>query len=241
VRRTLVGGAALLAATVACSSVVVVLGATVLAVEPAAPRDRAAPAFVSPEGRPLQVTVLGTSLSSASRYRWPDEVGAELSRRIARPVEVHRVAQPGGTSTWGTTQIERVAATRPDVVVVELSVNDADVRHHLSVRDSVARHESILDGLASARPEASVVLVTMSPAVGPRAWARPFLSRYYAAYVALAQRHDAGLVDLYPRWNALPADERELGDGLHPSDTAATRVVVGPVVGILAAAAAAGR
>jgi acyl-CoA thioesterase-1 len=237
VRQTLVGGAALLAAALACSSVVVALGATVLAVEPAAPRDRAAPASASPAGRPLRLTVLGTSLSSAGRYRWPDEVGAQLSARIGRPVEVHRVAQPGATSTWGTAQVERVVATRPDIVVVELAVNDADVRHHLTVGASVSRHERVLTGLAAARPEATVVLLTMSPASGPRAWVRPFLSRYYAAYVALAQRCDVGLVDLYPRWNALPATERELNDGLHPSDAAATRVVVGPLVDSLASAA----
>ena len=116
-------------------------------------------------------------------------------------------------------------------------MNDADVRNHLTVSASVARHERLLTGLRAGRPEATVVLLTMSPASGPRGWARPFLSRYYAAYVGLAQRNDAGLVDLYPRWTALPAGDRDLADGLHPSDAAATRVITGPVVDALAAAA----
>lgn len=234
-RLTLAAGAALMAAAIA-GACVVILGGTVMAVEPTEPRDRAAPPIVGSEGRALRMTVLGTSLSSASRYHWPDEVGEQLSIRISRPVEVQRVVQPGATSTWGTDQIERVVATRPDIVLVELAVNDADLRHRLTVAASITRHESILSGLRTRRPEATIVLLTMNPASGPRAWARPFLSRYYAEYVELAQHHEAGLVDLYPRWNALGTDERELGDGLHPSDAAATRVVVEPVVETLAAA-----
>lgn len=232
----MVTGAVLLVAAVTASCVVVVLGATVLAVVPVELRDRATPPARTPAGRPLRVTVLGTSLSADGRYRWPDEVGAELGRRLHRPVEVLRVAQAGATSTWGADQTARVLATDPDVVLVELAVNDADVRHGLTISASARCHERVLRDLRSARPETTVVLLTMNPASGPRAWARPFLSRYYAAYVALAQRHDTGLVDLYARWTALPEVRRELGDGLHPSDDAASRVIVGPVVEALAAA-----
>ena len=234
VRLTLVCAAAVLAATIVGACVVVFLGATVMAIEPAEPRDRPAPPLMGPEDEPLRVTVLGTSLSSASRYHWPDEVADQLSSRIGRVVEVRRVALPGATSTWGTRQVDRVIATRPDVVLIELAVNDADVRRHLSVRASTAHHENILTGLRAGRPETTIVLLTMNPASGVRAWARPFLSRYYAQYVQLAERHDTGLVDLYPRWNALSASERDLSDGLHPSDEAATRVLVEPVVQTLA-------
>ena len=226
-------GAALLLVAITGASLVVALGATVLAITPTEPRDRAVPAYGEGPG-PLRITVLGTSLSSAVRYQWPDVVGAQLSPRIGRPVEVHRVTQSGATSAWGIEQIDRVLQTDPDIVLVEFAVNDADTRHLLTVGGSVAQHEQILSALRSGGNEPAVVLLTMNPASGPRGWVRPFLSRYYAEYVSLAQRNATGLVDLYARWVALPDVEIDIRDGLHPSDSAATRVIVGPVVDALA-------
>jgi acyl-CoA thioesterase-1 len=230
------GGASLLLAITGVW-LVVALGATVLAIEPTEPRDRAVPTSIQGEG-PLRVTVLGTSLSSAGRYQWPDVVGARLSTRIGRPVEISRVTQSGATSAWGAGQINRVLKTNPDVVLVEFAVNDADARHLLTVGDSVARHERILTALKSGGHEPVVVLLTMNPAFGPRAWVRPFLSRYYEEYVGLSQRADTGLVDLFARWGVLPEAAYEMHDGLHPSDSAATHVIVGPVVDALANAIA---
>lgn len=226
----------LLTATICGACIIVILGKTILAIEPAAPRDRAAPSLNASHG-PLRITVLGTSLSSASRYRWPDEVGVQLASRTGRRVDVQRLAQAGASSTWGSQQIEQVLRTDPDIVLVEFSVNDADIRHHLTVRASIAQHEDILAGLQASGRKITVVLLTMNPASGPRAWIRPLLSRYYAAYVHLAQRYDAGLVDLYARWLALPVADRELTDGLHPSDATATSVIVDPVVSALSLAA----
>lgn len=235
-RRAIGFGMALLAAAIAGPAFVVVLGATALAVVPADPRDRAAPSLTSRTSDPLRITVLGTSLSSSSRYRWPDEVGVSLARRIGRAVEVRRVAQPGATSSWGADQVDRVLETEPDVVLVELAINDADVRNRVSVPGSLEQHERTLAGLGAGARAPVVVLLTMNPATGPRAWARPFLSRYYAGYVGLAERYDTGLVDLYARWCAVPADGRDLPDGLHPTDSAASSVIVEPVVDVVARA-----
>lgn len=235
-RRTIwCGGAALLAAITGTWWLMVAVGATVQSIEPTERRDRAVPAFTEGPG-PLRITVLGTSLSSSGRYQWPDEVGVQLSTQIGRPVEVHRVTHPGATSTWGVEQIGRVLETDPDIVLIEFAVNDADARHLMTVSGSVARHEQILTALMCGGHDVTVVLLTMSPASGPRAWVRPFLSRYYAEYVDIAQRYDTGLVDLYARWGALPDADFELDDGLHPSDSAATSVIVAPVVDALASA-----
>ena len=220
-------------ATLMGASIVVVLGATVFAIAPAAPRDRPVPSLTIADDRPLRITILGTSLSAPSRYTWPDDVASRVSGQIGRPVEVRRVTQPGASSTWGVSQVGSVLVAQPDVVLIEFAVNDADARHHMTVQGSVARHEQMLAGLQAGGHPPVIVLLTMNPASGPRAWARPFLSRYYAEYVGLAERHDTGLVDLYPRWLALPDDRRDLLDGLHPSDAAASREIVGPVTDAL--------
>lgn len=219
------------------AGLVVALGATVMAVEPIDPRDRAAPK-IGATSDPLRITVLGTSLSSASRYRWPDEVGAQVSALLGRPVETTRITQPGATSEWGAEQVDRVIATDPDVVLIEFGVNDADARNFMTVERSAAWHEQIIAALTTDGQGPAIVLLTMNPATGPRAWLRPFLSRYYAGYVDLAARYNTGLVDLYARWIALPESEADTDDGLHPSDSAATRVIATPVADALAMAAA---
>ena len=215
--------------SVACVVLLATFAATVLDIGATKPRDRAVPAFRDgPDS--LRITVLGTSLSSANRYQWPDIVGARVSTRLGRPVNVERITQPGATSAWGVDQIDRVLATNPDIVLVEFAVNDADARNFLTVGGSMAQHEQIFVALRSRGHKPAVVLLTMNPAFGPRAWLRPFLSRYYAEYVALAERNDTGMVDLYARWRAFPDAALHFNDGLHPSDTAATLVIVGPVV-----------
>jgi len=228
----LVGAAVLVTAAVA-STAVVIAGSTVLAVQPSTPRDRVVPLSLPTEGRPLRVTVLGTSLISPSRHRWPDQLAGRLGERLGLPVEVTRVTRSGATSVWGEAQVGVVVAGDPDLVLVELAVNDADVRDGLSIESSVERHEAILRGLRHAHPSRAVVLLTMNPASGPRSWTRPFLSRYYAEYVDLAQRCDVGLVDLYARWLTLPTADRDLVDGLHPTDATASRMIVDPVVDAL--------
>lgn len=210
-------------------SLLIGLGATVFAIRPDSPRDREVPSLALPAKEPLRITFLGTSLSAPGRYIWPDEVGSRVSGLIGHPVVVHRVTRPGADSTWGATQTDAVLATHADVVVIEFAINDADVRHHMTVADSVAEHAQILTNLGAASHAPVVILMTMNPAAGPRAWVRPFLSRYYAEYVGLSERHNTGLVDMYARWLELPDDRRDLVDGLHPSDTAASRAIVGPL------------
>lgn len=209
------------------------LGATVLFKVPITPRDRAAPALGEHAGS-LRIVVLGTSLSSANRYRWPDEVGNEMSARIGHPVEVVRISEPGATSTWGAEQVYRLLDSDPDIVLIEFAMNDADARDCLTLELSVAQHQQIISALQGDRRKPAVFLLTMNPAYGPRAWIRPLLGRYYASYASLAERNDIGLIDLYARWLSLSQASQEMDDGVHPSDRAATRVIVAPVVDALA-------
>ena len=149
------------------------------------------------------------------------------------------VARPGATSRWGLAQVGRVAALEPDLVIVEFAINDADLADGLRLGRSVAVHHTLLGELAALAPEARVLLMTTNHARGPRGWARPRLGAHYAAYAALARRHGAGLLDLYPRWLARArGGEDGLADGLHPSDAAARAVVLPPLLAQLTAAGA---
>jgi lysophospholipase L1-like esterase len=194
---------------------------------PFAPRDRPPPPGAVPE----RVAVLGTSLSA--RSDWPAALEAALSACLGRPARVAVVARPGASAAWGMGQLDRVAAHRPDLVLIEFAINDADLLDGLSPGRAASAHEVILTELAAMAPGARLVLMTMSPAHGPRGWVRPRLEAHYALYPRLAAVHGAGLVDLYPRWLARPDPRADLPDGLHPTDAAARAVILPPLLAAL--------
>ena len=123
-----------------------------------------------------------------------------------------------------------MAALEPDVVIVEFAVNDADIVDGLRLGRSRAAHDTLVSELRALAPGARVLLMTTNHARGPRGWARPRLAAHYALYPRLADRHGAGLADLYPRWLARPRGADGLVDGLHPSDAAARQVILPPLL-----------
>ena len=188
------------------------------------PADRAFPIILPSPGTPLRLTVFGTSLTAGSR--WPEDVAQGLEACFARPIVLNRIAQPGATSLWAQDHVSDVLESAPDIVVMEFAINDADLRDGVSLADSIAAHQAIILALKAARPDLRIVLMTMSPAQGLRGIMRPRLAAYYAAYRALADMTDTGLVDLYPRWLTRPRATRGLADGLHPEDAVARTVIV---------------
>jgi len=183
---------------------------------PELPRDRALPqtagAAEMPNG-PERITVLGTSLTAL--YDWSTRLEAVLSACLDQPVRITVIARPGTTIAWGADQVAMVAASAPDLVLVEFAINDADLRGGLSPAGAAQRHRDLIAALRAAiAPAPRIVLMTMNPARGPRGWMRPRLAAHYANYVDLARTADLGLVDLYPAgWlcRRMPADSRRTG------------------------------
>lgn len=200
----------------------------------AAPRDIAV-VMPSPDAPVLKITVLGTSLTAT--YDWPDRVADTLALCLGGRPQISRIALAGANSTWGLSQIHAVIATQPDIILIEFAINDADLRDGVWLWQSAANHRAMGLALQTALPDSRVVLMTMSPAQGVRGWLRPWLGQYYAQYQRLAQDMGAGLIDLYPRWLAVPRAQRGLGrDGLHPDPNVAAKVIV-PVITVYLRAA----
>lgn len=183
---------------------------------------------------PVTIAFMGTSLTAGSP--WPDRVAEALAICLTHPVRALRFAQGGATSVWGIGQIEAVIAADPHIIVIEFAINDADLRHGLSLAASAATHHAILTRLKQALPEARIVLMTTNPAFGVRRLLRPRLPAYYALYQRLAVDQDTGLVDLTARWLAAPDLAQKLTDGIHPTEGAVKSVVVPVVAPYLAAA-----
>lgn len=200
-----------------------------------APQDRALPAFGA-AGDDLKIVALGTSLTASSR--WPDDLEAELSRCLDQPVQVSRVAVPGKGSAWALSMLDRVRDIRPDLVIVEFAINDADLMGGVSLNRSRLQHDALLSGLRDLLPaQAGILLMTTNPVTGVvRRLQRPALGSYYRQYRDLAAEHGTGLADLWPRWQAALRHARLLPDGLHPGDAAASRMIV-PVLEAMIVAA----
>ena len=175
---------------------------------------------------PLRITVLGTSLSHNAP--WTASLAQALMACLG-PAEITVIARPGAGVLWGQGQVDTVAATLPDLVLVEFAINDADLRDGLTRARADTEMRALLAELAHALPQAALVEMTMSPAQGARGLLRPGLGARYGDVIARAGDGSQGAIDLYARWRALPRDARGLSDGLHPDPQIATEVTVAPI------------
>jgi lysophospholipase L1-like esterase len=208
---------------------------------PPQPQHRPIPPLAGRPGEPMRLVVLGTSLTAGAA--WPDRLGAALNGCADRPVTVLRVARAGAHSGWGRGQAAAVAALRPDLVLIEFTINDADLRDGQGLGTARANHRALIAALGAARPEARLALMTMSPAFGLRGLMRPRLAAHQAQYRDLAAGGagggDLGLIDLAPLWaEALTPGRRRalMPDGLHPTDAAVAAVALPAMLAQVAAA-----
>ena len=204
---------------------------------PALPADLPLAPFGTP-GAPARIVAFGTSLTA--RAGWPEALAARLEACLGHPVALVRVAESGRGTGWALEQTGRVAAARPDLVLVEFAINDADLLGGEGLAASRANHERLLDALAAGLPGVPVLLMTMNPVAGPvRQLQRPFLADYDTMLRDLAAERGLALADLAPRWQAAIAADPALRppDGLHPDPAAAAAVAAAPLAALIGAAA----
>lgn len=178
---------------------------------------------------PLTILVMGTSLSATAS--WPDAMAQAVAGCTGRTVHVTRLAAPGADVRWALGQLDRAAAAAPDIVLIEFSMNDADILDGIGTAEAALLTADLAGRLAAALPRTRLVLMTMNPVSGlARTLQRPWLAAHYRDYRRLAERNDLGLLDLAPRWASLAGLSTALPDGLHPADSAATSVILPALV-----------
>lgn len=176
---------------------------------------------------PFVLAVLGTSLTAASS--WPETLVDQLTECLGSPVTLVRVAKSGATSESGLAQMKEAAVVRPDLVLIEFTINDADLRDGVWLARSEQLHREMIARLGEFSAQSRVTLVTMSPAHGLRGWMRPRLTSYEAMYRRLADTLPVNLIDLAPIWRAalVPGSTKTyLPDGLHPTEIAVTEIAI---------------
>ena len=184
---------------------------------------------------PIKIVTLGTSLSA--RGGWQEPLRRSLSTCLSTDVSVVNMAKSGMTSEWGLTQVDRVVAERPDIVLVEFAVNDADATEFISLRRSTANMSEIISRLRDSQTRPAIYVMAMNPVSGLRGMIRPFLARYEEMHAAVAKKLGAGFIDHRPAWARLSTEQlaEAITDGTHPDPAVAGRVMVPVLVDALAA------
>jgi lysophospholipase L1-like esterase len=185
----------------------------------------------------INLLVLGSSLSA--RSDWPEDLRDRLEERLKdcapAGVELRVIGKGGADSAWGLAQLSAGLDFRPDVVLIEFTINDADIRNRMSRGESERNHGRIIDMLKETHPEAAIYLLRLNRAHGPRALLRPSLARYERLLPEIARRLSVGFVDLRAEWSDRWKNDgyRSLPDGLHPTDAAAREVNVARILSIV--------
>jgi len=179
-------------------------------------------------GKKQTVIAYGTSLTHQGA--WTGDIGRFLTTQFPDQVTFINAAQSGKNSKWGLANFEeRVLAHRPDLVLIEFSVNDAVTRGDITLEESRANLDKMVQALRQQNPKVDIVLQTMNPVWdAPKkqsATDRPNLEAYYEVYRSYAGEHSLPLVDNYVTWQAMQKDEPEkfqrvVPDGTHPNVSA---------------------
>ncbi len=180
--------------------------------------------------RGVRITVAGDSLalgvgaSDSSRG-----FAFDLFRRVreTRPgSEVTNLAIGGATANdVARLELDRIAATRPDIIILEVGANDLVRRHAAAAFD--ADYRRLVRGVRRVAPRARIVLFNVPDiAVSPifEAPAKPGLRRlaraYNATVASAAKRSGASVVDLFKFSQAARKNPSRFfsADQFHPSD-----------------------
>jgi lysophospholipase L1-like esterase len=179
-------------------------------------------------GKPLTLVILGDSSAAGYGVHRPRETPGALlatgiSRRLRRPVRLHRVAVVGAHSAQLAPQVEAALERRPDLAVILVGANDVTRRTGVGV---AVRH--LVNAVRELRAAGAQVVVGTCPDLGtiqpiepPLRWLARRWSRQMAAAQTVAVVEAGGwtvsLADLLgPRFAAEP-HRMFSWDRFHPS------------------------
>jgi lysophospholipase L1-like esterase len=179
---------------------------------------------------PLMIVTLGDSIAAganasgmygAKPYQpaFPELVRCHLSERHGGPVAMTNLSVGGMDTAWGITQVDKVVAARPDLVILAFGMNDSAGR---TAPEYQANTRKTIDAIRQELPECEFVLVASM--LGNRDWVRlkhELFPQYRVALQALCQRGIA-LADVTMVWSKIlehKKDWDQTGNGVnHPND-----------------------
>jgi acyl-CoA thioesterase I len=201
-------------------------------------------------GKPQTVVVYGTSLTVGGA--WAQELKSWFNTQYPNLVTFVNSGGSGQNSDWGVTNLQKkVLDTKPDLIVIEFSYNDAHTKFNLSVEKGAANLGKIISALQTQNKNVSIVLQTMNVPWDPPNGRdplknRPNLEAYNDNYRQAAKKYAVSLVDLYPIWKKQQeadavAYQKMLPDGSHPTAQASKNIAWPPLKTLLEQAQAAAK
>lgn len=141
-------------------------------------------------GKPLSMVILGDSTAAGYGVHRPRETPGALlatgvSRRLRRPVRLHRVAVVGSMSAGLPYQVDAALEYEPELAVILIGGNDVT---HVSGRAAAARH--LGDAVRRLRANGCKVVVGTCPDIGAIQPIKPplrWLARKWSRQLAAAQ------------------------------------------------------
>jgi acyl-CoA thioesterase-1 len=192
-------------------------------------------------GSPQILCVYGTSLS----FHLGPHLRDALKARFGELVTIINSGMSGCASRSGLQEVKkRVLDHAPDALLMEFAVNDSHTYFHspealdagITLEESRVNLEEILDIVKVALPSCEVILQTMNPAWdSPQgnmpAHNRPELENFYEQYREVAKARGLQLMDNYPFWLEIQANdptkfEHLIPDGVHPTPEAIKSALV---------------
>ena len=188
-------------------------------------------------GKKQTLVAFGTSLTAVGA--WVDQLRAVLDQQFPGQATVINGAQGGANSDWGRESLdERVLAHKPDTVLIEFSVNDANARRNTSVEHAKENLENMIERILAANPDGEIILQVMNPPVAHTKTARPEIAAYDQMYRDVAAARGFRLIDHGPAWQELlKTDPRTFllcsPDTIHPLRSGSLKVSTPVVVAAL--------
>ncbi|MBM4070065.1 MAG: SGNH/GDSL hydrolase family protein [Planctomycetes bacterium] len=178
----------------------------------------------------LSIVTLGDSISAGANASalyeampfqpaYPELLRAHLAARFHGPVRMKNLAVGGTDTSWGLTQIDKVADAKPDLVILAFGMNDSAGR---AAKDYQANTKSMIKKIRARLPDCEFILVASM--LGNRAWVRlkhELCPQYRDALQELAEPGVAvaDLTSIWARFLDLKQDWDQTGNGVnHPND-----------------------
>lgn len=167
----------------------------------------------------LSIATLGTSLTfgRVAKGNWQNSVAVALRPTNATNVVVYNFGIDSASSVVGLQNLAMPLHVRPDIVLIEYSINDAYVDFSISTTQSRANVLSIISAFRDKDPNVAIFLMLMNPCVpgSPDDIKRPNRVAYADIYRDLASSQPGiGLIDNEAAWG-IPTFAL-LPDGIHP-------------------------
>lgn len=184
---------------------------------------------------PLKVVLFGDSISAGcNASKWADTapfqpaygelLAAHLARRYRSPITFRNHSEGGRTSAWGLEHIDRVAAEKPDLVLLAWGMNDStgEEGHTCPIDTFIANLKAQMAAVGKAQPEAEFILVASMLPNEQWRLAHPGILVQYRDAMRKLVGPQVAMADLTSLWQFLLSRKSDLdltGNGVnHPND-----------------------